>query len=159
MAGRSDMTKGRVRNSETGNSVPRRSFLNYLLGATIIVAIGGVINTLLRYLWPTEEIIGGGKVTGTTSFLLSEIPVGGAKTVRHKGKPYVVVRQAAKIHAVNAICTHLGCIVYWDASIKQLSCPCHTAFFDLNGNVITGPAPSPLPTAEVKITGNQVIIS
>jgi cytochrome b6-f complex iron-sulfur subunit len=118
-----------------------------------------MINTLVRYLWPTEEIIGGGKAAGTTSLPLSEIPVGGAKTVRHKGKPYIVVRQAAKVHAVNAICTHLGCIVYWDSSIKQLSCPCHTAFFDLNGNIITGPAPSPLPTAEVKIAGDQIVIS
>ena len=142
-----------------GVPLPRRSFLNYLLGATVIVAIGGMINTLVRYLWPTEEIIGGGKAPGTTSLSLSEIPVGGAKTVRHKGKPYIVVRQAAKVHAVNAICTHLGCIVYWDPLIKQLACPCHTAFFDLNGNIITGPAPSPLPTAEVKIAGDQIVMS
>jgi cytochrome b6-f complex iron-sulfur subunit len=146
-------------NPEIGTGSPRRSFLNFLLGATVIVGIGGVINTLLRYLWPTEEIIGGGKAPGTTSLPLSEIPVGSAKTVRHKGKPYVVVRQAAKVYAVNAICTHLGCIVYWDPSIKQLACPCHTAFFDLNGNVITGPAPSPLPVAEVKLVGDQIIIT
>ncbi len=153
------MPDGDAKNPKGGTATPRRSFLNFLLGATIVVGIGGVINTLVRYLWPTQEIIGGGKGGGTTSLPLSEIPVGGAKTVRHKGKPYVVVRQAAKVFAVNAICTHLGCIVYWDASIKQLACPCHTAFFDLNGNVITGPAPSPLPTAEVKVAGDHIVIS
>ncbi len=147
------------KNPETETGMPRRSFLNFLLGATVIVGIGGVIYTVVRFLWPTEEIIGGGKVAGTTSLPLSEIPVGGAKTVRHQGKPYIVARQATKVYAVNAICTHLGCIVYWDASIKQLACPCHTAFFDLNGNVITGPAPSPLPIAEVKIVEDQIIIS
>lgn len=147
------------RDPQGGVSIPRRSVLNYLLGATVIVAIAGTVNTLVRYLWPTEEIIGGGKIGGTTSLSLSEIPVGGAKTVRHKGKPFIVVRQPAKVYAVNAICTHLGCIVYWDPSIKQLACPCHTAFFDLNGNVIAGPAPSPLPTAEVKVVGDQIIIS
>ncbi len=156
---RFDMVDGEEKNPETVTVMPRRSFLNFLLGATVIVAVGGVINTLIRYLWPTEEIIGGGKTAGTTSLPLSEIPVGGAKTIRHKGKPYVVVRQATNVSAVNAICTHLGCIVYWDPLIKQLACPCHTAFFDLNGNVIAGPAPSPLPTAKVKIVGDQIIIS
>ncbi len=155
----SDMVDGGKRNPEIATVVPRRSFLNFLLGATIIVAIGGVMNTVLRFLWPTEEIIGGGKAAGTTSLPLSEIPVGGAKTVRHKGKPYVVVRQATKVYAVNAACTHLACIVYWDRSIKQLACPCHAAFFDLNGNVISGPAPNPLPTAEVKVAGDQIVIS
>lgn len=144
---------------ENTNGLHRRSFLNFLLGATVIVAIGSVINTLLRYLWPTEEVIGGGKAKGTTSVPLSEIPVGGSKTIRHKGKPYIVVRQATKIYALDAVCTHLGCIVYWDASIKQLACPCHDAFFDLNGNVISGPPPSPLPTAEVKVEGDRIIIS
>jgi cytochrome b6-f complex iron-sulfur subunit len=153
------MADGEEKIPEIGTGTPRRSFLNFLLGATVIVGIGGVINTLVRFLWPTEEIIGGGKAAGTTSLPLSEIPVGGVKTVRHQGKPYIVVRQAAKVYAVNAICTHLGCIVYWDSSIKQLACPCHTAFFDLNGNIITGPAPTPLPTAEVKVAGDQIIIS
>jgi len=153
------MVDGGENNPETRTVTPRRSFLNYLLGATVIVGIGGVINTLVRFLWPTEEITGAGKAAGTTSLPLSEIPVGGAKTVRHKGKPYIVVRQAAKLYAVNAICTHLGCIVYWDPSIKQLACPCHTAFFDLNGNIITGPAPTPLPTADVKVAGDQIVIS
>lgn len=153
------MTDGEKNNREKETVMPKRSFLNFLLGATVIVAIGGMVNTLVRYLWPTEEIIGGGKASGTTSLPLSEIPMGGAKKVRHKGKPYVVVRQATKVYAVNAICTHLGCIVYWDPSIKQLACPCHAAFFDLNGNVITGPAPNPLPTAQVKVIGDQIIIS
>ena len=153
------MADGEGKNLETRTVTPRRSFLNYLLGATVIVAIGGVVNTVVRFLWPTEEIIGGGKAAGVTSLPLSEIPVGGAKTVRHQGKPFIVVRQAAKVYAVNAICTHLGCIVYWDPSIKQLACPCHTAFFNLNGSVITGPAPTPLPTAVVKVAGDQIVIS
>ncbi len=153
------MADGEEKNPEIGTGTSRRSFLHFLLGATVIVGIGGIINTLVRFLWPTEEIIGGGKAAGTTSLSLSEIPVGGTKTVRHQGKPYIVVRQATKVYAVNAICTHLGCIVYWDSSIKQLACPCHTAFFDLNGNVITGPAPTPLPVAEVKVAEDQIIIS
>jgi cytochrome b6-f complex iron-sulfur subunit len=137
----------------------RRSFLNILLGLVLLVGLGGTINTVLQYLWPTKEIIGGGGSGGPTTIPLNEIPVGGSKTVRHHGKPYVVVRQPTGIYAISAVCTHLGCVVYWDKEKKQLACPCHTAFFALNGAVIQGPPPSPLPVAQVKIVGEQIIIS
>lgn len=137
----------------------RRSFLNFLLGLVLLVGIGGTVKTILQYLWPSEEIIGGGSAGGTTTIPLGEIPVGGSKTVRHQGKPFVVVRQPTGIYAVNAVCTHLGCIVYWDKDKRQLACPCHTAFFALNGAVILGPPPSPLPVAQAKVVGEQIIIS
>ncbi|NIO04630.1 MAG: Rieske 2Fe-2S domain-containing protein [Proteobacteria bacterium] len=136
----------------------RRSFLNLILAGALVVGLGVVVNTIFKFLWPTEEVIGGGGSAGATTLPLAEVPVGGAKTVRHQGKPYVVVRTPSGIHAINAICTHLGCVVYWDAQLKKLACPCHTAFFDLNGTIITGPAPSPLATTTVKIAGDQIII-
>jgi len=55
------MADGEGKNPNVGIPLPRRSLLNYLLGATVIVAIRGAINTLVRYLWPTEEIIAGEK--------------------------------------------------------------------------------------------------
>lgn len=137
----------------------RRSFLNFLLGLVLLTGAGGAIKTVFQYLWPTKEILGGGSAGGTTTIPLNEIPVGGSKTVRHLGKPYVVVRQSTGVYAVNAVCTHLGCIVYWDKDKKQLACPCHTAFFALNGAVVLGPPPSPLPIAQVKISGEQIILS
>lgn len=144
---------------EAGITTSRRSFLNISLGFVLMAGIGGVIYTLLEYLWPTKEIIGGGGTGTTTSIPLNDVPVGGSKTVRHLGKPYVVVRTSAGIYAINAVCTHLGCIVYWDKDKKVLSCPCHTAFFSLNGSVISGPPSGPLPVAQVKVAGNQIILS
>jgi cytochrome b6-f complex iron-sulfur subunit len=137
----------------------RRSFLNLMLGGALLVGLGVIVNTVFRFLWPTEEIIGGGEASASTTIPLAEVAVGEAKTVRHQGKPYVVVRTGTGIYAINAICTHLGCIIYWDPQIKQLACPCHAAFFDLSGNVISGPAPSPQPTAAVKIVGDQIVVS
>ncbi len=144
---------------QTGAETSRRSFLNILLGLVLTVGLGGVIATILQYLWPSEEIIGGGATGVATSIPLKEIPVGGSKTVRYRGKPFVIVRTAAGIYAISAVCTHLGCIVYWDKDKKVLACPCHTAFFALNGSVISGPPPSPLPVAQIKIIGEQIILS
>jgi cytochrome b6-f complex iron-sulfur subunit len=137
----------------------RRSFLNFFLGLVLLVGLGGAIKTVFQFLWPPKEIAGGGGAGSTTTIPLAEVSIGGTKTVRHQGKPVVVVRQATGVYAVVAVCTHLGCIVSWDKEKKLLTCPCHTAFFSLNGAVVMGPPPSPLPVLQAKIVGEQIVIS
>jgi len=119
--------------------------------------MGGAIYTVFRYLWPSAEVRGAGSQAKETTIPLAEIPVGAAKTVRHLGKPHIIIRLPQAVHALNAVCTHLGCIVYWDNEKKVLPCPCHDAFFDLNGNVLKGPPPSPLPKATAKIPKPSII--
>ena len=43
-------------------------------------------------------------------------------------------------HVVSAVCTHMKCIVNWNASEKSWDCPCHGSRFDIDGKVIEGPA-------------------
>jgi len=44
------------------------------------------------------------------------------------------------VHAVSAVCTHLGCIVDWNKAENSWDCPCHGARFTYDGEVIHGPA-------------------
>jgi cytochrome b6-f complex iron-sulfur subunit len=91
--------------------------------------------------------------------LLSDVPVGTAKMFRYQGKPSVAVRVNEKtVRALSAVCTHLGCLVKWDETKQQLVCPCHVAAFDVNGNVVGGPAPKPLQSLSVKIAQGEIII-
>lgn len=50
-----------------------------------------------------------------------------------------------RAHAVSARCTHLGCLVAFNAAERAWECPCHGSRFDTDGTVIQGPATRPLP--------------
>jgi glycine/D-amino acid oxidase-like deaminating enzyme/nitrite reductase/ring-hydroxylating ferredoxin subunit len=48
------------------------------------------------------------------------------------------------LHAVNARCTHLGCLVAFNTAERSWDCPCHGSRFDVDGAVLQGPAVRPL---------------
>jgi len=56
-----------------------------------------------------------------------------------------VVHVAGGFYALNAVCTHLGCLTVWKPESGVIACPCHGSTFQRDGSVISGPAPSPLP--------------
>lgn len=56
---------------------------------------------------------------------------------------------AGTIHAVSAVCTHLGCIVNWNPAERTWDCPCHGSRFSFQGRVIQGPAVQDLEKKEL----------
>ncbi|MFN8630545.1 MAG: Rieske 2Fe-2S domain-containing protein [Chloroflexota bacterium] len=63
------------------------------------------------------------------------------------GDPALVVRLKSGGYACyDAVCTHEGCRVGWDAQDSVMLCPCHGAAFDPNdhGAVLQGPTDQPL---------------
>ena len=68
-----------------------------------------------------------------------------------------ILRDEAGLYALSSICTHLGCLVNYNTDLFE--CPCHGSKFDLNGNVLNGPALQPLEFVELSLsTDNKIIL-
>jgi glycine/D-amino acid oxidase-like deaminating enzyme/nitrite reductase/ring-hydroxylating ferredoxin subunit len=54
-----------------------------------------------------------------------------------------------RLHAVSGRCTHLGCLVAWNAAERTWDCPCHGSRFGYDGQVLQGPAVEGLPPKDL----------
>lgn len=75
----------------------------------------------------------------------------GTVTAIPNGRFYLARLVDGTFLALSRTCTHLGCSVLWNEEKGRFVCPCHGSAFELNGTVITPPAPRPLDTFPVRI--------
>ncbi len=61
-------------------------------------------------------------------------------------------------YGINAVCTHLGCVVPWNKAENKFKCPCHGSQYNNEGKVIRGPAPLSLALAHAEINDSDTII-
>ena len=158
----------------SGDDVPdpsRRQLLNLLtFGAVSGVAIGALY-PLGRFFAPPRA---GGSLGGvvardelgspiSATGWLAQHPRGDRSLVQGlKGDPtYLIVSgdEAIGSYGINAICTHLGCVVPWNAAAGKFICPCHGSQYDEAGKVVRGPAPLSLALAHVEVENDQVLLS
>ena len=67
-----------------------------------------------------------------------------------------VFSQGDSVHAISAICPHLGCIVQ-RLPEGRFECPCHGSKFNVSGEVFAGPAPGGLPWIQITRAPNGVL--
>ena len=135
----------------------RRGFLDLLLAVCGAITAAAASIPAFIYLWPiTNKGSGADRtvVEGAENLAPWE-----SRTEIVNGKPVIVLRAGDRLLAYSAVCTHLGCIVHWEASRKAFLCPCHAAAFDDKGEVIDGPPPAPLRVYRVSEAGGKVYVS
>lgn len=111
---------------------------------------------VLSYVWPAQKH---GPSTQTVSAgKAADFAEWQTKIVAVNGHPVIVIRTPQGFRAFSAICTHLGCIVGWDAQRRQIACPCHAGYFDLNGRPVAGPPPRPLTEQGVVVVNGEVMV-
>jgi cytochrome b6-f complex iron-sulfur subunit len=125
----------------------------------VVGTLGGVLTPIVGYLWPparASSSAGGRTLVG----VVDDFPLNSGKVVSVNDKPVMVVNtEAGGLKAFSAICTHLGCVTYWHENRQVIQCPCHDGRFNpVNGAVIFGPPPRPIPPYELEIVDGQVYI-
>lgn len=76
---------------------------------------------------------------------LTEVKPGEGKVIEIDNEKWAVYRDdEGKVHSHSAVCTHMDCIVDWNDAERTWDCPCHGSRFKTTGEVIEGPAYSPL---------------
>jgi len=125
--------------SDPGGVTRRRLFMGIGAGAMAATASGGTV-VFMQYLEPnllfeppTKHVVG----------VPDDYPV--TSVVTHPSIRVYVVRMVRGFFAMSNICTHLGCVTRWSEQDGMVECPCHGSEFAMNGRVIRGPAPRPLP--------------
>jgi cytochrome b6-f complex iron-sulfur subunit len=140
--------------------ISRRRMINYLLGFSVVATLGGVLTPIIGYLWPPSRASGGKRDRVQVGTNL-DFPAGQGKVIPVNDKPVILVNTPqGGLKAYSAICTHLGCIVEWDQNRQFILCPCHDGRFNpINGAVISGPPPAPLPLLALTVEDDEVYVS
>lgn len=84
----------------------------------------------------------GDRLKGLDTSSLSEVAPGEAQLVTIAGEKLAAYRDdQGTMHAISAVCPHLGCILAWNNAEKSWDCPCHGSRFDgCDGVLLHGPA-------------------
>ena len=90
---------------------------------------------------------------------LADLPEGKRLVVKVGTTPVELRRVGETIVARSLLCTHQGCVVAWQEEIQQYKCPCQGAWFDINGQVISGPTTKPLVEFPVTIVENAARVT
>jgi Rieske Fe-S protein len=86
------------------------------------------------------------------------IALSGSDTFDNRG--IIVLRTSnTGVRALSRNCTHAGFTVNINSAANNLVCPSHNSIFDLNGNVVSGPASGALTRYSASLSGSIITIT
>jgi Rieske Fe-S protein len=135
--------------------VTRREFARYLVLGAGAIAVGNVGLAA----WTQLRSINTGEPRPIVA--VDDVAVGGTYLFSYPegDDPAVLLRvDDGQVVAFSQQCTHLGCVVYYEAEEDRWHCPCHEGnFATLTGAVISGPPTRPLGRIDVEIRDDRMI--
>ena len=125
---------------ETDQELSRRSFFTRLGLGSLGIAAVGTLTFYYRFLSPNvlfeaSPVVNAGK---TENYPLDSVTLDATTGI-------YLIHVAEGFFALNAVCTHLGCLTAWKPELGVIACPCHGSRFSREGQKLAGPAPKPLP--------------
>ena len=136
----------------------RRNFIDFFLGGSLLGTFFAFLYPVIRYVLPAKQTEA--VVKKVTAAKVGELAPNTSKIFKFGSSPGILINtQDGELRAFSAICTHLTCSVIYESDTETLLCPCHNGRFDLSGNVVSGPPPSPLESYIVEISGEDIVVS
>lgn len=117
--------------------IARREALITALNFAWVVPLGLGMVELFKFLRYEPPTTGGTQFTLGKANALPRLPA-----YIETGQVWLLI-DAKGYYAVDAICTHLGCTVRLETN-GEYACRCHGSRFEVDGDVINGPATKPL---------------
>ena len=137
----------------TKGELTRRMALGGISAAALGLATLGTSVVTVRYMSPNVLF------EPATRFKVGrpeDIPLG-TVLVLPEQQTYVV-HGPRGIYAMSSVCTHLGCMTRFTEADKQIRCPCHGSQFNVDGEVVDGPAPKPLNRRLIELADGQLVV-
>eukprot|EP00268_Persea_americana_P049315 TRINITY_DN527_c0_g1_i2.p1 TRINITY_DN527_c0_g1~~TRINITY_DN527_c0_g1_i2.p1 ORF type:complete len:233 (+),score=64.03 TRINITY_DN527_c0_g1_i2:304-1002(+) len=147
----------------------KRELMNLLLLGALSLPTAGMLVPYASFFVPPGSGGGSGGIVAKDAFgndviasewLKTHGPGDRTLTQGLKGDPtYLVVENDKTLatYGINAVCTHLGCVVPWNAAENKFICPCHGSQYNNQGMVVRGPAPLSLALAHADIDDGKVL--
>jgi cytochrome b6-f complex iron-sulfur subunit len=149
----------------------KRVTMNLLLVGALALPTAGLLGPYVYFFVPPSSGSAGGGVVAkdalgndVTISSWTKTHLAGDKSLVQglKGDPtYLSVKEDLSIASfgINAVCTHLGCVVPWNQAENKFMCPCHGSQYNPEGKVVRGPAPLSLALAHADTVDDKVVLS
>lgn len=148
----------------------RRNIMNLILVGSAATTIAGLGLPYIYFFLPPSAGGAGGGVTAKNAlgddliaadYIASKQAGDRSLAQGLKGDAtYLIVKEdkTLETYGLNAVCTHLGCVVPWSAPNNKFMCPCHGSQYAPTGAVVRGPAPLPLALAHCETGADGKIL-
>ncbi len=160
--------------------ITRRNFIVWYLSALLTAIVVAVVVPILIYIFPPQ---GQTKPIDTTIKLPKPLDgLADNEAVKFEAPPetgfvmkdgggdnapgkvafggYAAKDASGSVNIFAVNCPHLGCSVAYNGDVRRFQCPCHGSQFDVDGQVVHGPAIYPLShlTWRQGAAGDEIVV-
>jgi menaquinol-cytochrome c reductase iron-sulfur subunit len=140
----------------------RRRFMGYTIGGIAATIVFGYLVPLVNYIvrpslhrpepdWSKVGSLAELQPGEPRALRFTSVTKVGWTSEKEEQDVWVVKKPDGSLNVFSPICPHLGCGYRWDESARHFVCPCHLSVYDINGKVLSGPAPRPLDTLPARV--------
>lgn len=136
----------------------------FLLGGTVLVLVPSILENCTKDTGTANPGTNPGGTPPAGSKIDVDLSLAENSSLNTSGSSKIVqniiiINLGGTFVALSSICTHQGCTVGYNKNAGDIECPCHGSVYSTSGSVINGPAPSPLRSYPVTVTGTVLSIS